>query len=77
MLNNNWKDISCKNVDVYSFNKKNIVLFIIWSFIDCILIYFFVFCKVGKNCFYFIIGRNYISCFKLYLKLIEFINIYL
>lgn len=37
MLNNNWNDISCKNVDVYSFNKKNIVLFIIWSFIDCIL----------------------------------------
>lgn len=75
--NNNWKDISCKNVDAHSSNKKNTVSLIIWSFIDCISMQFFAFCKVGKNCLYFTTGRNYTSCLKLHSKLIEFINTYL
>lgn len=75
--NNNWKDISCKNVDAHSSNKKNTVSLIIWSFIDCISMHFFAFCKVGKNCLYFTTGRNYTSCLKLHSKLIEFINTYL
>lgn len=75
--NNNWKDISCKNVDAHSSNKKNTASLIIWSFIDCISMQFFAFCKVGKNCFYFTTGRNYPSCLKLHSKLIEFINTYL
>lgn len=74
---NNWKDISCKNVDAHSSNKKNTVSLIIWSFIDCISMHFFAFCKVGKNCLYFTTGRNYTSCLKLHSKLIEFINTYL
>lgn len=75
--NNNWKDISCKNVDAHSSNKKNTVSLIIWSFIDCISMHFFAFCEVGKNCLYFTTGRNYTSCLKLHSKLIEFINTYL
>lgn len=75
--NNNWKDISCKNVDAHNSNKKNTVSLIIWSFIDCISMQFFAFCKVGKNCLYFTTGRNYTSCLKLHSKLIEFINTYL
>lgn len=75
--NNNWKDISCKNVDAHSSSKKNTVSLIIWSFIDCISMQFFAFCKVGKNCLYFTTGRNYTSCLKLHSKLIEFINTYL
>lgn len=75
--NNNWKDISCKNVDAHSSSKKNTVSLIIWSFIDCISMQFFAFCKVGKNCLYFSTGRNYTSCLKLHSKLIEFINTYL
>lgn len=75
--NNNWNDISCKNVDAHSSNKKNTVSLIIWSFIDCISMQFFAFCKVGKNCLYFTTGRNYTSCLKLHSKLIEFMNTYL
>lgn len=75
--NNNWKDISCKNVDAHSSSKKNTVSLIIWSFIDCISMQFFAFCKVGKNCLYFSTGRNYTSCLKLHSKLIEYINTYL
>lgn len=50
--NNNWKDISCKNVNAHSSNKKkNTASLIIWSFIDCISMQFFAFCKVGKIAF--------------------------
>lgn len=57
--------------------KKNTASLIIWSFIDCISMQFFAFCKGGKNCLYFTTGRNYPSCLKLHSKLIEFINTYL
>lgn len=75
--NNNWNDISCKNVDAHSSNKKKYHLTYHLKFyrlhINAIVCIF----KVGKKCLYFTIGRNYTGCLKLHSKLIEFMNTYL